>query len=126
LKPAEFNPIALVICSGGTISLTNACRAGTSNALADPNRNASRYTCHVCTAPVTAKMPRAAAVRPREYRSARTPAKADSSKVGRNCRPVVMPNAPALPVSTSTSQSCATRCIQVPVFEMSEPMAKSR
>ena len=37
-----------------------------------------------------------------------------------------MPSAPALPVSVSTSQSWATRCIHVPTFETSDPPAKSR
>ncbi len=42
--------------------------------------------------------------------------------MGRNCRPVVMPNAsPEPPESSSTSQSWATRCIQVPMLETNEP-----
>src|SRR3954452_24407480 len=46
--------------------------------------------------------------------------------MGRNCSPVVMPSAVVLPVSLSTSQSCAMRCIQVPVLDTVWPAAKSR
>lgn len=51
-------------------------------------------------------------------RSATSPACADSSSMGRNCRAVVRPVALAeSSVRTrSTSQSWATRCIQVPVL----------
>ncbi len=59
-------------------------------------------------------------------RSARTPANGENSSVGRNCRPVVMPRAPALPVRASTSQSWATRCIQVPMLDRSDPPANRR
>ena len=59
-------------------------------------------------------------------RSASTPAIGENSRIGRNWSPVVMPSAPALPVSVSTSQSWAMRCIQVPMFDTSEPVAKSR
>ena len=42
--------------------------------------------------------------------------------MGRNCRPVVMPTASAEPPdSSSTSQSWATRCIQVPMLDTKEP-----
>ena len=93
--------------------------------------------CQVVTQPVMARTPSAAAEMPIdtcvtastmrfEYRSAKTPAIGENSRMGRNCRPVVMPSAPALPVSARTSQSCATRCIHVPVFDTSDPMANSR
>ena len=61
-------------------------------------------------------------------RSEITPASGASTRIGPNCRPVVMPTAIAeLSVSTvSTSQSWATRCIQVPVFEMMAPAAHIR
>ena len=61
-----------------------------------------------------------------EKRSAITPANGEKSRIGRNCSPVVMPRAPALPVRASTSQSWATRCIHVPTLETSDPAAKSR
>ncbi len=37
-----------------------------------------------------------------------------------------MPSAPALPVSVSSSQSWATRCIQMPMLATSELVANSR
>ena len=47
--------------------------------------------------------------------------------MGRNCSPVAMPSAVPLPwVSSRTSQSWATRCIQVPVLETTWPLANSR
>ena len=48
--------------------------------------------------------------------------------MGPNCSPVVIPTATAeLAVSTvRTSQSWATRCIQVPVLEIIAPAAQSR
>ncbi len=60
--------------------------------------------------------------------SATRPAYAENSRIGRNCRPVVSPRAvlasAALPwCSVSTSQSWATRCIQVPVLETTPPRA---
>lgn len=43
-----------------------------------------------------------------------------------NCRAVVMPTAVALPVSVSTSQSCAMRWIQPPVETTSSPLTRRR
>ncbi len=54
LKDAEFRPTALVRSSGPTISLTNDCRVGASNADPMPNTKASAKTCQVCATPVTA------------------------------------------------------------------------
>ena len=55
-------------------------------------------------------------------RSATTPAYGARSRTGRNCSPVVMPSAvPPVPGSCRTSQSWATRCIQVPVFDTTLP-----
>jgi MFS family permease len=59
-------------------------------------------------------------------RSPTTPAYGENSRMGRNCSPVVMPNAAGLSVSTSTSQSCATRCIQVPTLDTMPPAANIR
>ena len=57
-------------------------------------------------------------------RSAMTPAYGERSSTGRNCSPVVMPRAVPLPsVRRSTSQSWATRCIQVPVLDTRLPSA---
>ncbi len=50
-------------------------------------------------------------------RSASAPAQAPRTSTGPNCRPTVMPRATPLPVSCSTSQFCATACIQVPLIE---------
>ena len=62
-----------------------------------------------------------------ENRSAMTPAYGDSTSTGRNCRPVVMPSwVPPVPGRLSTSQSCATRCIHVPVLDTTLPARYSR
>ena len=59
--------------------------------------------------------------------SASRPASGDSTSIGRNCRPVVMPRAAPLPPdSCSTSQSCPTRCIQVPTLDTRAPAAYRR
>ena len=55
-------------------------------------------------------------------RSAMTPAYGESSRIGRNCSPVVMPSSvPPVPGRLRTSQSWATRCIHVPVLETTLP-----
>ena len=53
------------------------------------------------------------------------PAAGVSSRNGRNWRPVVMPSAvaPEPTASWRTSQSWATRCIQVPVLDTTPPVA---
>ena len=50
----------------------------------------------------------------RSNRSTSTPPHTPKSSIGRNWRAVAVPIATGLPVSSSTSQSWATRCIQVP------------
>ena len=50
----------------------------------------------------------------RSNRSTSTPPHTPKSSIGRNWRAVAVPIATALPVSSRTSQSCATRCIHVP------------
>ena len=58
----------------------------------------------------------------RGLRSASVPPHSEKSRYGRNCSPVVMPRAtPEEPDRSSTSQSCATRCIQVPAFDRTCP-----
>ena len=52
-----------------------------------------------------------------------TPANGVRIRNGRNWSPVVMPSELPEWVSCSTSQSCATRCIQVPVLLTSVPIA---
>ena len=62
-----------------------------------------------------------------ENRSAMTPAYGESTRTGRNCSPVVMPSwVPPVPGRLRTSQSCATRCIQVPVLDTTLPARYSR
>ena len=48
-------------------------------------------------------------------RSATTPPKSPNISIGRNCSATATPTAVTLPVSSSTSQSWAMRCIQSPV-----------
>jgi hypothetical protein len=59
----------------------------------------------------------------RFIRSARTPAHTESSSTGANCSAVTVPTAtPDSSDSTvSTSQSWATRCIQVPMLATRAP-----
>ena len=58
------------------------------------------------------------------YRSASTPPNSENSSVGPNCRASTKPIAvPELPDSSRISQSWATRCIQVPVSEITWPPA---
>jgi hypothetical protein len=60
-------------------------------------------------------------------RSAITPPYAESTSIGRNCRAVVIPTAiPEPPDSSRTSQSWATRCIQVPMLETNDPASVIR
>ena len=138
LKAAELRPTALVTSSWSTSSDTNDWRAGASKAEPMPKTNASRYTCHTSTTPRTVIRPstsEAPAItawvtwssRRLGKRSAITPAYGESSRTGRNWRPVVMPSAePLPPVSCRTSQSWATRCIQVPVLLTTLPTAYLR
>ncbi len=57
-------------------------------------------------------------------RSAKTPAQSVSSSVGMNCSATATPSAAGLPPeSSSTSQSCAARCIHVPVSDTTWPEA---
>src|SRR5699024_3989007 len=61
LNTDEFNGTALDNCSGPTISCTNACLVGTSNARTTPSTRQSRYACQSCTAPPTSSSPNTAA-----------------------------------------------------------------
>ena len=85
-------------------------------------------TCHACTRPVSvsaANVPPIVAIptwvarrmRRLGYRSAMRPPARPNNSVGTNWRAVVMPTSVALPVRLSTNQSCAIRCIQVPVLD---------
>ena len=61
-------------------------------------------------------------------RSASDPAYGASTAIGRNCSPVTMPSAveELFVRMVRTSQSWATRAIQVPTFEIRPPVQKSR
>ena len=111
-----------------TISVTKADRAGPSIAVATPSTNAARRTCQTSTAPVIVIAARVAqtttdvvAVEMRMtrfgYRSAMTPPHAPNTRIGPNCRAMVIPTSMTLPVSSSTSQSTAIRCIHAAVFD---------
>jgi hypothetical protein len=88
----------------------------------------------VATTPVTASVPSTAAgtaimtcmtrstVR-LEKRSAMTPPTGESRSVGSSWSATVRPRAAPLSVSSSTSQAWAVVCIQVPMLEISEPVA---
>ena len=108
-------------------------------AVTHPSASANRYTCHSCACPLSTRTPSPAASTPwptcvaisslrRSTRSASSPAYGDSRSTGANCRAVVMPTAtPDSSVSSvRTSQSWATRCIQVPTFATSAPANHSR
>ena len=128
LKIVELMPTALTRSSLPTISTTNDCRIGLSTAVIKPSIVASTSTCQNCTTPVTASTPSTSATsacavcvasssRRLLPRSASMPPHRPSTSDGPNCSAVTMPSAVPELVSSSTSQSCATRCIQVPVSE---------
>ena len=137
LKMVELMATALANSSRPTISTAKACRVGVSTAEMTPTATASTITCQTVTVWVTASRPRINAaparalwVRSRSRRlsdrSASMPPQSPSTTEGRNCSAVTTPSAVAEFVSCSTSQSWATRCIQVPVSETSCPLANSR
>ena len=139
LNVALLRPTALGRCSCGTISLTKVCRAGLSSAVTTPSRRANTKTIHSCATPVTTSAPSPKARRPRPHcviisrrrfciRSAMRPPYGASSSIGRNCRPVVIPTASAewSVRMVRTSQSWATRCIQVPMLDTIAPDSHSR
>lgn len=110
--------------SGTTIWLRVATRAGVSMAPAVPATAATRYTCQSSAAPSRtsrARVPIPSAttlcvtstIDRRGNRSAITPACTPSRRVGPNWNATARPTSPRLPVSSSTSQSMATREIQV-------------
>ena len=64
----------------------------------------------------------------RSSKSAAMPVRGSNSSCGPNCKAMTMPTALALCCvnSLSTSQSCAVRCIQVPIFDTRAPPAQIR
>jgi hypothetical protein len=128
----ELSATALTTRSAPTISLTNAWRAGLSMARTVPRTSTSPKTIHASTAPPAASAQSASAgiaisvcvivsSRRLSSRSASTPPQLPSSRIGRNCRPAVMPTAAPLPVSSTISHISATICIQLPEMETTWP-----
>ena len=65
-------------------------------------------------------------IRRRSARSARTPPKREKTRNGASPRNASTPSQNGEPVSVRTSHPCATRCIQVPTLETSDPDQRSR
>ena len=118
LKAVELRATAFGSMRAGTSSETNACRTGLSKAPAVPPTNARMYTIHSSAEPESTRMPKTKPLRAvsvwvicRRWRrsslSATTPAHAENSRIGANCRAVTMPSSrPPPSVSTvNTSQS---------------------
>jgi hypothetical protein len=61
-----------------------------------------------------------------ENRPAMTPPYGAATSMGRNCSAVTVPSAVPDPVRRSTSQDCATACIQLPDSEIACPMKYNR
>ncbi len=64
LTSTELRLTALRRCSAPTISIMNDCRAGFSNALLRPSKQASTPICQTCTEPVTVSNPSTSACTP--------------------------------------------------------------
>ena len=139
LNDVELSATALESRRSETSSATKVWRAGASNAVTHPSRNAKTYTCQSCTTPVTVSRPSPSAstawadcVTSRSLRrskwSAAKPVKGKSTIAGPNCSAITMPTAVALcgVSSASTIQSWAVRCIQVPTLETNAPLAQRR
>ena len=128
LMTTPFRPTALARSSGPTISYTKLCWDGMPRASAVPVSAASSQIIHTVTTSVTVSTPSTSASTAAtdcvarsslrlSTRSASAPDHAPSTRMGPNCRPTVMPRSTLLPLSCSTSQACATPCIQVPLME---------
>ena len=139
LNEVELRPTAFESSASPTSSDTKTCRAGASNAVTHPSRNAHVYTCHRRTTPVTVSRPSASASTPiaacvakrsfrRSSRSAARPVTGRSSTCGPNWSAITVPTDVALwfVSSVRTSQSCAVRCIHVPTFDTTAPIAHAR
>ncbi len=124
---AEFRLIACPRFVGPATSLTNAWRAGASNAVARPVSSAAPRMCHACARPERAAMPTRSVETPntacviirmlrRGNRSATTPPRRLSATMGANWNATVSPTIAVDPVSVSISQSWATRAAQLAVL----------
>lgn len=136
-KFAELRLTAFCSWSGPTISDTKDCRAGLSTTVAMPTAKAATYTCHTWTCPESVSTASASPVTAIDVcvrnssrrfgnRSTSTPPYNPNSSIGRNCSAIVTPTAVDDPARLSTSQSCAIRCIQVPMFDTTWPRKNSR
>src|SRR5690606_7394730 len=138
LNEVELSATALARWLSSTRSETKACRAGASNAVTQPSRKAKPYTCHSSTTPSSVTTPSPSASSPaapcvnnsslrRSRWSVAQQVSGSSNGGGPSCSAITMPNAVALlsVSTTSTSQSCPVRCIQVPTFDTSAPIAQT-
>ena len=124
---AAFSEMAARSRPSGTTSVTNACRAGPSNAKITPLSSANTYTSAAVTAPAMVMTASIAVLtafsiwvisRMRRFgsRSATIPACRPSSRIGPNCSAIVTPTAAELCVRSKISQSWAMLCIHDPVL----------
>ena len=129
LKLAEFRLTALATSEWPTISEVKAWRIGASIAVDMPRTAAPTNTCQssitfaITKIPITKlASPATALVQIKSFllftRSAILPPCRLKRSTGANCTAVTRPSAaPLLSVSSKTSQSWATRCAQVPIFD---------
>src|SRR5919199_3512447 len=124
LLPRAFRPIAFGATSRGTVSITSACRAGTSNTVRQPLAKASATTCQTATLSLAATRLSVSMIgmadrltptssRLRCARSARVPAARPKSRLGSMRAASTRPTANG-PASTA-SQAVAVSCIPAPV-----------
>src|SRR5258705_12147019 len=127
LKHAELSEIALPTSARPTISATNDWRAGPSNTLASPTPVASTATCQYSTCPPYTSAPSTSAWAPITdwvtsnsrrlgTRSATAPDTIEKRRIGPNWSVPMRPRSSGDEVSWSTSQDCATVCIQEPTW----------
>ena len=106
-------------------------------ALTMPRPSATAATIQTVTTPVTVRIPSSsaspAAAEPVQIsvlrlskRSAMRPPQGPINNTGSICRAMTMPRMAPLSDSLSTSQACATLCIQVPLTETIWPKKKKR
>ncbi len=128
---------ALATSSAGTISTTNARRAGLSNAVMTPCTVARRRTLVTEALPVSTTNPNTSdwTIAPTwvankivrlSKRSAKAPPQKPSSSTGPNCAAASRPSNTPDPVSSRMRRVCATIVIQVPVWEIVWPMKNNR
>ena len=133
----ELSAIALGRSSRVTISMTNDCRVGMSNAFTTPRPAAIAMTAGTVTRWATVRLPSSSAstiaevcvassTRRRSTRSAAAPPSGLSSSTGSCPENPTRPSSSAERASRYTSQAWATDCSQVPTSEMSCPPTNRR